>query len=85
MGEAKRSKQLGLMPTVYTFEGERDRDGTLTEVGMPGGEVQRQQIAATLRQLPSGPQWDQFYRTDYVSAGLPEERLITREDIEITG
>ncbi len=82
MGDAKRRKQLGLMPTVYPFEVELDRDGTLTEVVMPGGEAQRQQIAATLRQLPTGAQWDQFYRTDFVSAGLPEERLITREDVE---
>lgn len=82
MGDAKRRKQLGLMPDVAPFEVLLDRDGTLTEVVMPTGEAQRQQIAATLRQLPSGARWDQFYRTDYVSAGLPEERLVTREDVE---
>ena len=49
---------------------------------MPAGDAERQQITATLAQLSSGAHWEQEYRTAYVMAGLPQERLITREDVE---
>ena len=82
MGDAKRRKALGLMPTLHPFEVLLDRDGTLTAIHMPAGDTERQQITATLAQLSRGAHWDQEYRTAYVMAGLPQERLITREDVE---
>ncbi|ULH15024.1 hypothetical protein MF271_13805 [Deinococcus sp. KNUC1210] len=83
MGDAKRRKQLGLMPTSVPFEVLADRAGTLTPVRLPTDETQRRQITETLRMLTPGEAgWDQLYRTHYVQAGLPEERLHTREDVE---
>ncbi|GGR05475.1 hypothetical protein [Deinococcus ruber] len=83
MGDAKRRKQLGLMPTSVPFEVLADREGTLTPVRLPTDETQRRQITETLRIVtPGGAGWDQIYRTQYVQAGLPEERLFTREDVE---
>ncbi|WP_293911988.1 hypothetical protein [Deinococcus sp.] len=83
MGDAKRRKQLGLMPTLHPFEVEVDRDGKLSFIQQPVGEAEREQIALTLtRMLPVGAHWDQAYRTTYVMAGLPEALLNTREDVE---
>ena len=83
MGDAKRRKALGLMPTVYPFEVEMDRGGELTPVTLPTDETRRAQIVQTLRNTqPTGAKWDQVYRSDYVTAGLPQERLHTREDVE---
>ena len=83
MGDAKRRKALGLMPTVYPFEVEVNREGEITPVTLPTGETQREQILQALRDtLPTGAKWDQMYRSNYVSAGLPQERLHTREDVE---
>ncbi|TSA86841.1 hypothetical protein FNU79_06555 [Deinococcus detaillensis] len=70
------------MPTVYPFEVLLDREGELTPVSLPEVQLQRQQIIKALEHLPRGAYWDQMYRTDFVSAGMPEERLITREDVE---
>ena len=83
MGDAKRRKQLGLMPSAVPFEVLADHEGTLTPVRLPADETQRRQITETLRMVtPGGAGWDQLYRTHYVQAGLPEERLITRKDVE---
>ncbi|WP_420597339.1 hypothetical protein [Deinococcus sp.] len=83
MGDAKRRKALGLMPTVYGFEVELNRDGELTPVTLPADEAQREQILQALKDSqPTGANWDQFYRTEYVTAGLPQERLVTLEDVD---
>jgi hypothetical protein len=83
MGDAKRRKQLGLMPTIHPFEVEVDRDGELSFTQQPDGATEREQIVTTLkRMLPVGAHWDQAYRTTFVMAGLPEKLLETREDVE---
>lgn len=83
MGDAKRRKALGLMPTVLPFTVMLSRNGDMTPLQMPTGTTEQEQILSTLLKVVSSHQrWDQLYRTEYVMAGLPSERLSTREDIE---
>ncbi len=83
MGDAKRRKALGLMPTLHPFEVLIDESGALTFVQEPAGQMEREQLTQALRvSVPTGAQWAQAYRTDYVMAGMPQERLSTLEDVE---
>ncbi|AWN22721.1 hypothetical protein DKM44_05310 [Deinococcus irradiatisoli] len=83
MGDAKRRKALGLMPTLHPFEVLIDDSGELSFVQQPSGQTERDQLTQALHlSVAVGEQWAQEYRTDYVMAGLPQERLTTREDVE---
>ncbi|EYB66626.1 hypothetical protein DEIPH_ctg079orf0005 [Deinococcus phoenicis] len=83
MGEAKRRKQLGLMPTVHPFEAELDAGGQVTLTHGPADAALREQIVAALRETqPTGDAWPRAYRRAAIMAGLPEKLLRTREDLE---
>ncbi|MFC4636878.1 hypothetical protein [Deinococcus hohokamensis] len=83
MGEAKRRKQLGLMPEVHAFEALMDQDGAVTFVRAPDDAALRSQVEGGLRaSQPYGPAWDSEYRTGYVMAGRPDRFLETAEDVE---
>ncbi|GAA5511733.1 hypothetical protein Dcar01_00446 [Deinococcus carri] len=83
MGEAKRRKQLGLMPTVHPFEAELDAQGNVILGSGPGDAALREQIVAALRETqPAGDAWARGYRRAYIMAGLPDRLLQTREDLE---
>lgn len=83
MGEAKRRKQLGLMPTVHSFEAQMDADGNVTLTHGPEEPALRERIEAALEaSQPSGAGWDSAYRTSYVMAGRSERRLQTVEDVQ---
>ncbi|WP_216317838.1 hypothetical protein [Deinococcus aestuarii] len=83
MGEAKRRKQLGLMPTVHPFEAQMDADGHVTLTRGPEDAELRGRIEAALKtSQPYGPAWDSEYRTSYVMAGRPDRLLNTAEDVQ---
>lgn len=83
MGEAKRRKQLGLMPTVHPFEAEVDAVGNVTLTRGPGDAGLRKQIIAALRETqPVGDAWARAYRRAYIMAGQPDRPIRTREDLE---
>lgn len=83
MGEAKRRKQLGLMPTVYPFEAQMDAEGNVTLTSAPGDTALREQVVAALKKTqPTGDAWARSYRRAHVMAGLPQKLIETREDLE---
>jgi len=83
MGEAKRRKQLGLMPTVHPFEAEIAADGAVTLRRGPDDAALRERITAALRETqPQAEGWLGAYRRAYVLAGQAQEPLRTREDLE---
>lgn len=83
MGEAKRRKQLGLMPTVHPFEARMAEDGGITLTRAPEDARLREQITDALRlSQPYGPAWASEYRTNYVMAGRPDAFLETAADVE---
>ncbi|GAA5532379.1 hypothetical protein [Deinococcus aluminii] len=83
MGEAKRRKQLGLMPTVHPFEAELDAEGNVTLTSGPGDAAFRERVVAALRETqPTGDAWARSYRRQYIMAGLPDKLIHTREDLE---
>ncbi|WP_034383703.1 hypothetical protein [Deinococcus sp. YIM 77859] len=83
MGEAKRRKQLGLMPVVHPFEAELDAGGNVALTRGPVEAALREQIVAALRDTqPAGEDWARAYRRAYIMAGLPEQLIRTREDLE---
>ena len=83
MGEAKRRKQLGLMPTVFPFRAELGRDGEVWVLQGPEDAGQRALIEKALRDSQSfGAAWDAEYRTVSVLGSRSGERYATREDVE---
>lgn len=82
MGEAKRRKQLGLMPTVHPFDAQLDADGTLTFTQAPDDAALRGKIEQALRlALPYGAAWDSQFRTQLVLHGRVDGTLTTAEDV----
>ena len=83
MGEAKRRKQLGLMPTVFPFRAELERDGAVRLLQGPEDAGQRALIEKALRDSQSfGAAWDAEYRTVTVLGSRGGEHYATREDVE---
>lgn len=83
MGEAKRRKQLGLMPTVFPFEAELHRDGEVRLVRGPEGAGQRALIEGALRDSQSfGAGWDAEYRSVMVLSDRSGRRYDTAADVE---
>ncbi|MBZ9712870.1 hypothetical protein [Deinococcus multiflagellatus] len=83
MGEAKRRKQLGLMPAVHPFEAHMDAEGTLTFTRAPEDARLREQLTAALKLAhPYGEAWNTAYRTRLVLHGGVDRFLDTAEDVE---
>ncbi|WP_221091443.1 hypothetical protein [Deinococcus aquaedulcis] len=83
MGEAKRRKQLGLMPSVHPFEAQMDAEGTLTFSRAPEDAGLRRQLEAALKLAhPYGEAWNSAYRTRLVMHGGVDRFLDTAEDVE---
>lgn len=83
MGEAKRRKQLGLMPTVYPFEAELKADASATLLRAPDDQALRQALVRALEETQlSGPSWDSEYRTAYVMTGRQHAILYTAQDVQ---
>jgi len=76
MGEAKRRKQLGLMPTVENREVVITRDGEFTGDALPPAVQERLSTWAE-----TGARWDARYRTTFIGSGLPRELLKTDDDL----
>lgn len=82
MGEAKRRKQLGLMPTIYSYEVQKMGD-EIVMVSGPDDSAKREQILETLRRhLKDELAWEKNYRRQYVMAGMPQKLLHTAKDVE---
>lgn len=83
MGEAKRRKALGLMPTVHPFEAQLGPDDEVTLVRGPEDAGLTQTIVDALKATQSsGPAWASEYRTSLVLAGGHSATLTTPEDVE---
>ncbi|MDB5044333.1 MAG: hypothetical protein JWQ08_383 [Deinococcus sp.] len=83
MGDAKRRKQMGLMPTVHPFEADMDTSGNVTLNRGPQEAALQVLIVDALRETqPTGPLWDSSYRTSFVMAGRPDRLLETAEDVQ---
>lgn len=79
MGEAKRKKQLGLMPTVIPFEATvLGREITLSDEIGKWSRPLRQKLETTLF---TGAGWESEYRTGLVFAGGVHYRLETAADV----
>lgn len=76
MGEAKRRKQLGLMPTVENHEVIFHRDGAVEANTLPTAVLERLTTWAE-----QGARWDARYRTSFIGVGLPREMLNTEDDL----
>ena len=84
MGEAKRRKQLGLMPQSVSFDVQAEvRDGAwqLNWLRAPQGEQGQALERALLEQLPSPAGWPAEYRTRWVAAGRPTDFLNSADDV----
>lgn len=82
MGEAKRRKQLGLMPTVHPFE-VRQQGAELVLISGPKDSALREKIMKGLQDaLGERRPWPSVYRREYVMAGMPEKLLRTAADVE---
>lgn len=83
MGEAKRRKQLGLMPTVHPFEARLTDEGqvTLITAGFPANWQDKTQRALQ-KHVNEQYDWPRRYRRQYVMAGLPQRRLRSAADVE---
>lgn len=87
MGEAKRRKQLGLMPQSFSFE------VVATVIAEPSGaswqlewlrmpEAHRAALEKGVREsLPTPQGWATDYRTRWVAAGRPTDYLNSAEDV----
>ena len=76
MGDAKRRKQLGLMPEVENREVTIDRDGRVEGDVLPPAVLERLTTWAE-----TGARWDARYRTTYIGTGMPRELLNTAEEL----
>lgn len=83
MGEAKRRKQLGLMPEVHPFEAQLDAAGEVTLVRGPDDAGLRKTIVDALRATQSGgAAWASEYRTSLLLSGGHAGTLSTAQDVE---
>ena len=64
MGEAKRRKQLGLMPQIENHDVTLHRDGSVSDHALPGAVMQRLKTWAE-----TGERWDARYRTSFIGTG----------------
>ncbi len=76
MGEAKRRKQLGLMPQIENHDVVLHRDGSVSEHALPSAVMQRLSTWAE-----TGARWDARYRTSFIGTGLPRELLKTEDEL----
>ncbi len=82
MGEAKRRKQLGLMPTVYPFEADLTDDGQVTLVRAPGDKALQRTLTDALEKTQlTGDAWASEYRTALVFSGRVPGVLHTAEQV----
>ncbi|MDL2345154.1 hypothetical protein QOL99_13470 [Deinococcus sp. MIMF12] len=80
MGEAKRRKELGLMPTTFPVE-VRAAGGEVTLTGGPDDPAVRGRLLEALRSaLPGGGAWEQGYRQIHLMMGRGTEAVATPED-----
>lgn len=83
MGEAKRRKQLGLMPTVYPFEAELNQEGAITLVRGPDDAALKKLIVDELTgSQTSGAAWASEYRTALLLSGKYGKTVATAEDVD---
>ncbi|MFK7601121.1 hypothetical protein ACI3L1_02790 [Deinococcus sp. SM5_A1] len=83
MGEAKRRKQLGLMPTVHPFEAQLDASGEVSLVRGPDDAGLTGIIVDALKATQSsGPAWASEYRTSLLLSSTQGGTLSTVEDVE---
>ena len=83
MGEAKRRKQLGLMPTIFPFEAELTADAKAKLLrGPEDPKLQAATIAALEVSQLAGAAWDSEYRTALVLTGRHQGTLYTAQDVE---
>ncbi|WP_261665380.1 hypothetical protein [Deinococcus sp. Marseille-Q6407] len=86
MGEAKRRKQLGLMPQSYSFEvvaQPREEGWQLEWLRAPENSgLARTLEEGLLDSLPSPGGWAADYRTRWVAAGRPTDYLNSVDDVE---
>ena len=76
MGEAKRRKQLGLMPQIENHDVVLHRDGSVSDHAVPRAVIQRLTTWAE-----TGARWDTRYRTSFIGTGLPRELLKTEDEL----
>ena len=76
MGEAKRRKQLGLMPQIENHDVILHRDGSVSDHALPKAVMQRLSTWAE-----TGARWDARYRTSFIGTGLPRELLKTEDEL----
>ncbi|MFC6592643.1 hypothetical protein ACFP81_12010 [Deinococcus lacus] len=81
MGEAKRRKQLGLMPVSHSFEAVFGPDGVQLLGGPADAAVQAQILEALRRTQPTAATWPAAYRSRHAMLGLPQDYLYTAEDV----
>ncbi|MCY1704263.1 hypothetical protein [Deinococcus sp. SL84] len=85
MGEAKRRKQLGLMPQAHAFEviaQPQDTGWQLEWLRAPQGELARTLEEGLQESLPTPAAWPADYRTRWVAAGRPTDYLNSADDVE---
>lgn len=85
MGEAKRRKQLGLMPQSYTFKAELHRTPQGWQVEWqraPEGVATAEAEAGLLRAIPSANGWPAEYRTRLLKAGRVSDFINSPDDLE---
>lgn len=81
MGEAKRRKELGLMPTTFPVEVRATAGGEVTLTGGPDDPAVRERLLAGLRSaLPGGRTWERGYRQLHLMMGRGEGPVATPED-----
>lgn len=83
MGEAKRRKALGLMPTVHAFEAQLDGAGGVSLIrGPEDGRLQGLIVTALAETQLSGAAWASEFRSAQVLAGKVGRVLTTLEDVQ---
>ncbi|GHF93652.1 hypothetical protein GCM10017783_01910 [Deinococcus piscis] len=85
MGEAKRRKQLGLMPQTHPFEviAQPQSDGWQFDwLRVPQGDLARVLESSLKESLPGPAGWAADYRTRWVAAGRPTDYLNSVDDVE---
>lgn len=83
MGEAKRRKALGLMPTVHPFEAQMDADGNTSLVrGPQEAELVRLITDALHETQLAGAAWASEFRGAQVLSGRVAGRVATVQDVE---
>ncbi|PNY82691.1 hypothetical protein [Deinococcus koreensis] len=83
MGEAKRRKALGLMPTVHAFEAQLDGAGQVSLIrGPEDGRLQGLIVKALADTQLFGAAWESEFRSAQVLAGQVGRVLSTPEDVQ---